>query len=164
MQLRGARRILFLGELLVFALPCYLIYVLCVPLALLGLWVFCEMLLDFSVRPEAIVDIKGFVPYLIASAAAIVGTPALWTFTRLLARIFRGSIDRATARTMLSRALMLAAAPILVLSLLMIWVGWPSRGTDWSQGMVLDAIFETYVSGLPLLIPAFHLRTLLAKA
>jgi hypothetical protein len=77
---------------LVFALPCYLIFTLCTPLSLLGLWLLATMLLDSIVHPKTIDDLRGFAPLAIASATAGLGVPALWMFAKLLVRIFRNTI------------------------------------------------------------------------
>jgi hypothetical protein len=149
---------------IVFALPCYLIFTLCAPLSLLGLWLIATMLLDSIVHPKTIDDLRGFAPLTIASATADLGVPALWMFAKLLVRIFRNTIAQCTARVTLAKALRWGAVPFVVLPILLIasWWGPAPQGPRRVEDLALKIIFEIYVSGWPLLIPIVHLWTVLA--
>lgn len=145
--------------MVVFALPCYLIFALCVPLSLLGIWLFFSMLVDFIGRPEAIEDLRWFAPFAIASATAGFGVPALWIFAKLLVRVFRSSTTRRAAKAALLKALKWGAVPFVVLPILLIatWDRPDPQAPGWFKDTALEIIFETYVSGWPLLIPVVHL-------
>jgi len=164
-DLNRRNRLCLLVEVVVFAMPCYLIFALCAPLSLLGLWLFVTMLLDLIGNPDTIDDIRGFAPLAIASATAGMGVPALWIFAKLLVRVFRNSITRSAARVTLGKALRWGAVPFVVLPILLIatWWGPPPQEPRRLEDTVLEVIFETYVSGWPLWIPIFHLWRLLRE-
>lgn len=170
-ELRGAQRAFLVVELLVFALPCYLIYTICMPLALLGIWTFAEMLLDLMQFPrpvDAVADLLRFTPLAIASLTAFIGFPVLVMFAKLLIWIFRGSVNYATAKAMLAKTLRRATLPLTVMFLYSIYGAWTFKATDtpnsFEQTRLAETIFDVYLSGRPLLIPAFHLRRIFAAA
>jgi hypothetical protein len=157
-DLNWRNRLCLLVEVIVFALPCYLIFTLCAPLSLLGLWLLVTMLLDSIGNPKTIDDLRGFAPLAIASATAILGIPALWMFAKLLVRIFRNKITQCAARVTLVKALRWGAVPFVVLPILLIasWGPVPQEPRRF-EDLALEIIFEIYVSGWPLLIPIVHL-------
>lgn len=48
----------------------------------------------------------------------------------------------------------------------MIWTFWgPNpQSPGWFKETMLNVIFDTYVTGVPLLIPAFHVRQIIGAA
>ncbi|MGH6860417.1 MAG: hypothetical protein ACRECY_09180 [Phyllobacterium sp.] len=151
-------------ELLVFALPCYVIYTVCTPLAFLGVITLFEMLMDLvgSQRPaNVIADLHWFTPFAVASLTAIIGLPPLVMFAKLLIQVLRGPVGDALARAMLARTLKWGALPLLLMCSIAIYNLVPEKpgsGPPWQ-----DFVLLFYLSGLPLLIPALHLARVLPQ-
>jgi hypothetical protein len=166
-KLGGANRTLLAVEVLIFVLPCYLIYMVCIPCAALGLAILVDMMIDAAKWPasEAAQDLRGFAPFALASITAFIGLPALIIFAKLLWRIFRGTIRDAPARASLARTLKWAVLPLIILTT------WQMLSDDWWRQnddigfatAALNTTFDIYVTGLPLLVPAYHLRRFLAR-
>jgi hypothetical protein len=163
--LHGINRIPLMVDLLVFALPCYVVYAVCTPLAFLGVFTLFAMLMDLmgSQRPaNVIADLHWFTPYAVASLTAFIGLPALVMFAKLLIRVLRGSVGNAPARVMLAKTLKWGALPLVLMTSIAIYNLVPKKpgaSPPWQ-----DFVLLFYLSGLPLLIPALHLARILAQS
>lgn len=154
-------------EVLVFALPCYLIYMACLPWAMLAVGIIPaaigEILSDKG-SAFALNDVAGILPYLILGVTACLGIRPLWRGARLIFRVLRGNPVGATEAAALAKTIRLALIPLAIMILSSMGNAIPSlsRGSSWAIKTWPDAIFGLYLSGLPLLVPAAQLRRIFA--
>jgi hypothetical protein len=163
---RGNRILLFV-EALIFVLPCYLIYVACLPWAAVAVGIIPSAIgeiLSNKGAAFALNDVAGILPYMILGVTACLGVRPLWRAARLIFRVLGGSPVGAAEATMLAKTLRLALVPLVVMVLSGIGSMIPSlsHGSSWAIRTWQDAIFGLYLSGLPLLVPAIHMRRIFA--
>jgi hypothetical protein len=154
-------------EVLVFALPCYLIYVACLPWAVLAVGIIPSAIgeiISHKGSASALDDVAGILPYLVLGVTACFGVRPLWRSARLIFRVLTGSPVGATESAALAKTMRLALVPLTIMVLSGIGSAVPSlsQGSSWAIRTWQDAIFGLYLSGLPLLVPAIHLRRIFA--
>ncbi len=165
---RGDRIVLF-AEALVFVLPCYLIYLACVPWALVAVGTLPSAIGELIVHKGsafAVSDVVGFLPFGILGVTACWGICPLWRAPRLIFRVLWGRPVGAPKAAMLTKTVRLAILPLTVMVIAWIYISIPalSRGSTWAAVTWEDQVLGFYLSGLPLLIPAFHLWRIFTTA
>ena len=167
-SLTGSRRLVLIAALLIFALPCYVVFAVCLPLAAAGVGMVCELLFDLLTQrsSDSYEALQGFVPFSVASLAALIGLPAMVMFAKPAIQIFRGTAAPAPARARLTRTLKWALVPLVLMTSLMVRYGswWWAANIETDLGAALNAAFELYLTGLPMLIPALCLHRFIARA
>lgn len=118
----------------------------------------CELLIDVLTRrsSDSYEALQGFVPFSVASLAALIRLPAMVMFAKLVIQIFRGTAAPAPARARLTRTLKWALVPLVLMTCLIARYGswWWAADIETDQGAALNVMFELYLTGLPMLIPA----------
>jgi hypothetical protein len=158
---------LLASEVLVCALPCYLIYVACLPWAILAVGMIPSAIgeiISDSGSAFALHDVAEVLPYMILGIAACLGVRPLWRGARLIFRVLLGYPVGAAESAALAKTIRLALIPLAIMVLSYIGNAIPSlsRGSSWAIRSWQDAIAGLYLSGLPLLVPAAHLGQIFA--
>jgi hypothetical protein len=157
---------LLAAEVLVFALPSYLIYILCLPWAVLAVGIIPSAIGELISRDWSFArdDVGGILPFLVLGLTACLGVLPLWRGARLMFRVLAGSSVGAAESAMLAKTLRLALIPLVIMALTAIGDAIPSlsHGSSWAIRTWPDAVFGLYLSGLPLLVPAIHLNRIFA--
>ena len=162
-----AERLLLAVEVLIFALPSYFIYIACLPWAILAVGIIPSAIgeiISDNGSAFALHDVAGILPYLVLGVTACFGVRPLWRAARLIFHVLRGYPVGAVQTAALARTIRLAMMPLAIMVLSGIGDAIPflSRGSPWAIRSWQDAIFGLYLSGLPLLVPAAHLRRIFA--